>query len=160
MLNGKNDLEIVDWQNKLFSVGEYKVSSEVLAKINESFVGGFCDDEATKNTIKEIYEKYGYLIDTHTAVAFKVYSDYVAKTGDNTKTIIASTASPYKFAPSVLTALNQELSNDDFENLEKLSKYTNTEIPNSIKALKEKEIRFNGVIEKQEMKKAVSEFLK
>ena len=126
LLNGNNDEEIVDWQNKLFSVGEYKVNGEVLAKIKDSFVGGFCDDVATRNIIKETYDKYGYLIDTHTAVAFKVYEEYVEKTGDNTKTVIASTASPYKFAPSVLAALNQELSDDDFENLEKLSKYTNS----------------------------------
>ena len=160
LLNGKNDQEIVDLQNKLFSIGEYKVSNEVLEKISENFVGGCCDDAETKSTIKETYDKYGYLIDTHTAVAFKVYNDYVAKTGDNTKTVIASTASPYKFAPSVLNALNQVLCDDDFENLEKLSKYTNTQIPQSIKELKEKEIRFNGVIEKQEMKQAVAEFLK
>ena len=160
LLNGNNDEEIVELQNKLFSVGEYKVSAKVLEKINENFVGGCCDDQETKNTIKETFSKYGYLIDTHTAVAFKVYEDYVAKTGDNTKTVIASTASPYKFAPSVLSALNAELCDDDFENLEKLSKLTNTQIPKSIKELKEKEIRFNGVIEKNEMKTAVADFLK
>ncbi len=160
LLNGNNAEEIKSWQDKLFSVGEYSVPTSVKEKLSQSFVGGCCDDTATKQTIKEVFDKYGYLIDTHTAVAFKVYEDYVKNTGDSTKTVIASTASPYKFAPSVLTALNQELSDDDFENLENLSKKTNTVIPNSIKALKEKQIRFNGVIDKSDMKSAVSEFLK
>ncbi len=160
LLNGNNDAEIKDWQDKLFTVGEYSVTDAVKEKIAENFVGGFCDDNDTKATIKETFEKYGYLIDTHTAVAFKVYEDYVKNSGDNTKTVIASTASPYKFAPSVLTALDKELKEDDFENLDNLALFTNTMVPNSIKALKEKEIRFNKKIAKQEMKEAIKEFLK
>ena len=160
LLNNSNDIDIKNWQEKLFNEGEYEVPNLVKSELQKYFYGASCDDDGTKKTIKEVFDKYGYLIDTHTAVAFNAYSQYKNETNDNTVTVIASTASPYKFAPAVLKALNLELSIDDFENLNKLSQVTNTEIPENIKNLKNKKVRFCGVIENQEMAKAINNFLK
>ena len=160
LLNDGNDQEISNWQNELFTSGVYKVTDKCLKKLQNEFYGGCCDDEQTLKTIKEVFDKYNYLIDTHTAVAFKVYSDYVKNTKDLTKTVIASTASPYKFAPSVLEALDKPLTDDEFLNLNNLANTTNTEIPNNIKDLKDKTVRFSSVIEKQDMLQAIKDFLK
>ncbi|MBO5104404.1 MAG: threonine synthase, partial [Ruminococcus sp.] len=101
LLTDRNDSVIKEWFGKLSAEGRYEVSDEIKAKISEEFFAGFCDDVQTKNTIHEIYEKYSYTCDTHTAVAVKVYEDYKKLTGDTTKTVIASTASPYKFSNAV-----------------------------------------------------------
>ena len=117
--------------------------------------------ERTLETISGTFKNHNYLIDTHTAVAKAVYDDYVSKTGDNTVTVIASTASPYKFLNSVLEALNliEEEFNDDFSKLEKLSEVSNTIIPKSLSQLKDKEQIFNRTCEKDELSKIVSGYL-
>ena len=121
-LCGKDDAVIRDWFGKLSSEGKYTVSDSVKEKLQADFWGGFCDDEQTAATIKKTFEEYGYLCDTHTAVAVKVYQDYTAETGDKTKCIIASTASPYKFNDAVLAAItDQEIPADPFEQAEMLS---------------------------------------
>ena len=94
LVTGQDDALIRDWFNQLATNGKYEVNDTVKAVLKDEFFGGFCDDVDTKKTIKDIYDKYGYTCDTHTAVAVKVYQDYKAQTGDTTKTIIASTASP------------------------------------------------------------------
>ena len=93
--------------------GKYEVTDDIKSKIKEDFYAGFCDDEATKAAIKSVYEKYSYVCDTHTAVAVKVYEDYRRETGDTTRTLIASTASPYKFSASVLEAIAPDFSAED-----------------------------------------------
>ena len=139
--------------NALANEGKYTVSDEIKAKIKEEFYGGCADDEETLATIGETFEKYGYLSDTHTAVALKVYENYKKETGDNTVNIVASTASPYKFAAGVLRAIggNPE-GKDGFEILDELSEKSGTVIPKPLAGLKDKEIRFNTVCEKEEMK--------
>ena len=106
LMTGQNDAQIREWFGALSSEGKYEVSDEIKAKLKEDFAAGFCDDAETKDTIKRIYDKYSYTLDTHSAVAVKVYEDYKAETGDMTKTVIASTASPYKFSASVLEAMD------------------------------------------------------
>ena len=88
--------------------GRYEVDDDVKAKISELFWAGCCDDEQTQATIREIFESRQYLADTHTAVALNVYEQYVKEFGSEVPTIIASTASPYKFAPAVLGAISKE----------------------------------------------------
>ena len=105
LLTGEDDAQIREWFTALAEKGTYEVTDAVKAKLTEQFYGGFCDDAETKATIAELYQKYGYTCDTHTAVAVKVYEDYRKETGDTTKTLIASTASPFKFSASVLDAL-------------------------------------------------------
>ena len=152
ILTGENDAQINEWFGKLASEGRYEVSDEVKAKLTEEFAAGFCDDEQTKATIKRIYDKYSYTCDTHTAVAVKVYEDYKAATGDTTKTIIASTASPYKFSGSVLSAIGESGDADEFTLVDKLAEVSKLPVPASLAALKDKAVRFDKVIDKTEMK--------
>ena len=104
-LSGDNDEVTRGWMNALKSEGKYEVSDDVKAVINEKFYGGFCDDKNTEATIHEMFEQDKYLCDTHTAVAINVYKQYVEETGDKTPSVIASTASPYKFSKAVLEAV-------------------------------------------------------
>ncbi len=154
-LTDHNDKQVAAWQDSLKSEGKYTVSEEVLAKLKDIFFGGFCIEKQTALTIKNIFEKHGYLIDTHTAVAVSVYNDYKQETGDNRPTVIASTASPYKFANSVLEALGQTVPENEFDAAEKLFVTTNTNIPAPIAALKTAEVRFSNVCEKDDMNKVV-----
>ncbi|MBR6101560.1 MAG: threonine synthase [Ruminococcus sp.] len=151
-LCGENDSTIREWFGKLASEGRYEVSEDVKKVLSEEFYAGCCDDEQTKACIKEIYDKYSYTCDTHTAVAVKVYEDYKAATGDTTKTVIASTASPYKFSGSVLSAIGVDTDADEFALVDRLADASKLPIPASLAALKNKEIRFSETIDKSDMK--------
>ena len=152
-MTGQNDAQIREWFGALSSEGKYEVSDEIKAKLKEDFAAGFCDDAETKDTIKRIYDKYSYTLDTHSAVAVKVYEDYKAETGDMTKTVIASTASPYKFSASVLEAMDGKASDlDEYAMVDRLAELSGYEIPASLAALKTKAVRFSGVITKEEQK--------
>ena len=152
ILTGGDDVQIRDWFGKLAKDGRYEVTDEIKAKLQSDFVGGFCDDAETKKTIADFKAKYGYTLDTHTAVAVKVYLDYIAKTGDKTRTIIASTASPYKFSASVLDAIEgvQE-GTDEYAQVARLAEVSGFPIPQSLAALKDKPVRFSEVIAKEDM---------
>ena len=100
------------------------------------------------------------LHDTHTAVAVNAYEQYVEKTGDNRPVLIASTASPYKFAKSVLSALSDDIPESEFDTVDALSNLTNTQVPTPIAELKNATARFKDVYEKQDMYSAVCKCLK
>lgn len=151
-LCGENDAQIREWFGALSQSGRYEVTDEVKAVLKEEFYACCCDDVQTKACIKEIYDKYSYTCDTHTAVAVKVYEDYKAATGDTTKTVIASTASPYKFSGSVLDAIGVDTNADEFTLVEKLYEASKLPVPASLAALKEKEVRFSETVDKSEMK--------
>lgn len=160
-LSGENDAQIREWFGKLSKDGKYSVTPEVLEKIRADFYAGYCDDAQTKAAIKEVFESYSYLMDTHTAVAYKVYQDYKKATGDTTKTIVASTANPYKFGAAVMDALGGETKGlDEFTIIENLEKKTGTTIPAPLAATKNKAVRFTGSVEKQDMPEVVLGFLK
>ncbi|MBR5682207.1 MAG: threonine synthase [Ruminococcus sp.] len=153
LMTGRNDALIREWFGKLSSEGRYEVSDEVKAKLKEEFSAGFCDDSQTKNTIHSIYEKYSYTCDTHTAVAVKVYKDYKETTGDNTKTVIASTASPYKFSAAVLEALEGKASDiDEYDKVGRIAELSDIPVPAALADLKNKPERFNDVIDKADQK--------
>lgn len=153
LMCGQNDAQIREWFGALSSRGRYEVSDDIKAKLKEEFCAGFCDDEATKAAIKHIYDKYSYTLDTHTAVAVKVYEEYKAASGDSTRTVIASTASPYKFSASVLEAIEGRKSDlDEYAMLDRLAELSGCEIPAALAALKTKPVRFGGVITKEEQK--------
>ena len=160
-ISGKDDKLIAEYMDKLSKEGRYEIDDSLKEVIKQNFYGGFCDDEKTLETIKNTFVNNNYLIDTHTAVAKAVYDEYVRNTNDTKVTVIASTASPYKFLNSVLSAVDteNEKSDDDFYMLEKLSKCSDTPIPKSLKELKGKNIRFENICEKDEMKKSVGEYL-
>ncbi len=152
IITGQDDAQIKEWFGALAKEGRYEVSDEVKKVLSEEFYGGFCDDAQTKATIGEIYKKYSYTCDTHTAVAVKVYNDYKKETGDDTKTIIASTASPYKFSASVLEAIEGKTSDmDEYDMVNKLSELSDIPVPEALANLKDRERRFSDSIEKSEM---------
>ncbi len=150
------------YMTELKEKGVYTVNDSIKEKVAQNFYGGCADDEKCLATIKETYDKFGYVTDTHTAVAVSVHNEYVEKTGDNTKTIIASTASPFKFNGAVLGALagnDAILDLDEFRLLEKLSGDFELRIPQSLASLEEKEVRFEVVCDKNQMKAVINEFL-
>ena len=151
-LADENDETIAKWMNELSAEGKYEVSADVKEKVLSLFDAGCCDDEETKDTIGKTYEN-GYLLDTHTAVAVKVYRDYVAETGDNTPTVIASTANPYKFSAAVLKAVcDKDLEGvDEFAQVDLLREITGEICPEQLATLKGKEPRFTSCCEKENM---------
>lgn len=155
-----DDKYISEIQKQLSETGKYQVTSEIKEKLSELFYAGFCDEEGTLKTIGDTFREYGYLCDTHTAVAVKVYNDYAEKTGDKKPVVIASTASPYKFSKSVLSAVSTLSDSDEFKTVELLSEETGTPVPTPIADLKNAEIRFKDVCEKQDMYSAVCKALK
>ena len=154
-LSGNDDKAVAKTQNDLAETGIFTVSEGVKAKMSDLFYGGCCDDNATVDTIKELFAEYGYLCDTHTAVAMNVYKQYVKETGDDRPTVIASTASPYKFAASVLSAVSDKTADSEFGTVKLLSSETKTEIPAPIAALETAEVRFKNLCEKEEMLESV-----
>lgn len=157
-LTSRDHKKVARWMEELATNGKYQVDGAVLEQLKENFYAGCCDDDETKNTIKQIYQTDNYLCDTHTAVAVNVYQQYVKAANDvDTPAIIASTASPYKFADSVLNAVsdkpNQESS--EFEKTQELSKLTGTPIPAPIAGLESKPVRFSNVCKKEEMSRVV-----
>ncbi|MDE6733718.1 MAG: threonine synthase [Oscillospiraceae bacterium] len=159
-LTGENDALINEWFGALKSSGRYEVNADVKKKLGELFWAGCCDDTQTKAQIRKTFEEEHYLLDTHSAVAVKVYDDYRKATGDDTKTIIASTANPYKFGRAVYDAVNGgDQPDDEFELIAKLEAATDTKMPAPLAATKDKAVRFEGVVEKQQMGGVVLDFL-
>ena len=157
-ISGKNCNIIKDYMEALARDGRYEVSDEMKAQITDVLWGGCCDDNDTLLTIKDTFENYGYIMDTHTAVGKNVYDQYLFETGDNTKTVILSTASPYKFNNSVLTALegSETLENKtEFELLDELNAKSSLDIPKSLDELRYKTPRFNDSVEKDKLKEFV-----
>ena len=150
-LCGGDDKCVAALQSELSKNGKFTVSDDVKNAFADIFYGGCCDDEATLDTIKQTYEKYGYLCDTHTAVAVKVAEQYRAETGDNIPMLIASTASPYKFAKSVLSAVSDKTADSEFEYVRILNSVTNAAVPSPIAALENAKVRFNCVCDKDKM---------
>lgn len=156
-LTGNDDAKVAEYMKSLSETGKYTVDDSVKAKLDELFFGGSCDDKGTQATIKKTYDEEHYLCDTHTAVAVNVYEQYVEKTGDKaTPAIIASTASPYKFAKNVLGSIAPEaVSDDEFATVKELSKLTGTEVPKPLAELENAEVRFTTTCAADEMKDVV-----
>ena len=161
-ISERDDKLVAELMKSLTEFGEYKVDDKMKAKISDLFYGGFCDDDKTRATIKKCKDEFGYVIDTHTAVAKAVHDEYIEKTGDITKTVIASTASPFKFNQSVLIALGgyeAVAQKDEFTLLDELSQKSGMTIPKSLSELKTKNRIFDLVCEKEQMQDVVNDFL-
>lgn len=162
LLSGKDHAKVNEWMKSLKETGAYEVDADTKAKISDLFWAGFADDEKTFSAIHDTYETYRYVMDTHTAVAKYVYDAYVKETGDTTKAVIASTASPFKFSPNVLKSLDESISLEglsEMETLKVLSEYSETKIPVGLSSATELPVRFDKVIERTEMEAAVSDWL-
>ena len=155
-LSGEDDKKVASFMASLSSEGAYTVDEEIKASLEKYFWGGYCNDADTQKTIGDLYKNENYLADTHTAVAVNVYEQYVSETGDNTPVVIASTASPYKFAKAVLSAVTDgELPSDEFAMVDELSAKTGTEIPAPLAGLKNAQERFSFECAVDEMAQTV-----
>ncbi|MBE5841001.1 MAG: threonine synthase [Butyrivibrio sp.] len=156
---GNDSAKDADLMAKLSNDGKYEISDDMRAKL-DSFYGGYATEEETFATIKKVFDGAGYLIDTHTAVASAVYDKYKKETGDDKVTVIASTASPFKFTRSVMNALGHgDDSKDDFALADELSAISKVDIPEAVTSIRTAEIRHKTVVDKTEMEKAVKNFL-
>jgi len=159
---GCDSMRIAEWMKELKDTGKYKVSGITKQKINEIFWGGYSSEKATKAAIRSTQDEHSYLMDTHTAVGKDVYAQYVNETNDTAKTIIVSTASPFKFSRSVLSALTDDdklMEMDEFSLLNILSEKSGLKLPKALAQLNGKKIRFKDCTTKQDMKKIIDKAL-
>ena len=154
LLSGRDGQVIRRWMEELEQKKVYTVSDTVQEALKD-FYGGFCTEQETLDTIGEMYREHRYLMDTHTAVAYKVYRDYVKMSGDQTPTLIASTASAYKFAEAVSEAIGLEQGEDGFAAMRKLEEETGVRIPAGLRDLDKKPVLHKGVCETEQMAEVV-----
>ena len=153
-LTNADSTKVGTWMKQLNDNGQYKVDEEVLSSIKENFWSDFADDFKTAETIKTVYEKDGYTLDPHTAVAWYVADKYKETTKDLLPTVIVSTASPYKFNENVLGALDNQVVaklQDEFEVLDKLAEITGVKVPVALTNLRNAKIIHNDKCKKEEM---------
>ena len=155
-----DDILVAEYMRSLNEKGSYTVGSDIFNVLSDNFVGGFCSDADTKITIASVYNKHNYLIDTHTAVAYKLMNDYRNTYASKRPTVVVSTASPFKFCDSVLNALGENIDAKGTELIKKLSECTGVKAPMPLSDLDKREKRFELVINKQEMRQTVTDFLK
>ncbi|CCZ04662.1 threonine synthase [Eubacterium sp. CAG:603] len=143
----------------LTTTGKYDITDDMRAELKD-FYGNYATEKETAEIIKDIYEKTGYIIDTHTAVAAVVSRKYLKDTNDTNKLVIASTASPFKFTRSVMNAINSKYdSMGDFELVDELSKIGNVKVPNAIEEIRNAKVLHDTVCEVDEMTDVVKKFL-
>lgn len=151
--------KIKSYMDDLNQNGVYEISSDLLEKIQDVFKAGWLNEDEVLDTIKTCFEQTGYLLDTHTAIGYGVYKEYQKASGDETKTIILATASPYKFADSVYKALtDQNLS--EYQAIEAVYEKTGVDIPKPLVQLDQKEILHQKVIDKDDIIHEISQKIK
>lgn len=157
-----NSEQVKAWMSELNGEGVYKVDEKTLKKMQMLFVGGFADDTGVTKTILDVYDRTDNVVDTHTAVGFNIYNRYHTRSGDETKTVFASTASPFKFSAAVMDAIRGEGFSDGKsveEVIKELSDESGLEIPEAIKDLSKKPILHTDVIDKEQMEDKVRSIL-
>ena len=156
---GNSAEENAEFMKQLSETGKYTITDQMKKNLFH-FYGNYATTDEVAETIRQVYEEDGYILDTHTAVAVKVYDKYREETGDKTPTIIASTASPYKFTRSVMTAIDPTYdSKGDFELVDELEKLSAVKVPQAIEDIRSAEVVHNTVCDKEEMEKVVRNFL-
>ncbi len=158
-LSGQDDALVRRYMSELASKGKYTVSPTIRRKLGSLFAAGFCDDAQTQKVIGRMWQEHGYLIDPHTAVAFDVLDQYRKETGDETPTVVVSTASPFKFCDSVLGALGVSELAEGTDILDQLADLTGVAAPAPLAGLKSKKARFQDNVTKEHMVDKVMEML-
>ncbi|MBQ1547950.1 MAG: threonine synthase, partial [Lachnospiraceae bacterium] len=159
-LTGEDAKKNASFMKALSESGKYEITDDMRKELS-AFYGGFATEEETAEEIKTVYENAGYIIDTHTAVASRVYRKYKEETGDNSVTVIASTASPYKFTRSVMKAIGKDdPALSDLQLTDKLCEVSGVAIPNAIKEIKDANIRHTTECDIDKMPETVKDFLK
>ena len=143
----------------LKTTGKYEITADMKAKL-DSFYGNYASEQETGKTIKNLYEKTGYVIDTHTAVASCVYNKYESEASDGKTTVIASTASPFKFTRAVMGAIDSAYEKEeDFVLVDKLSEIAKVDVPNAIEEIRSAAVLHDTVVEVADMCAEVKRFL-
>lgn len=156
---GNDAKKNAEFMAALSRTGQYRITEEMSSQLTD-FYGNYANEQETAARIRELYEKTGYVIDTHTAVASAVCRKYREETGDTRKTVIASTASPFKFTRSVMNAIDSKYdSMSDFELVDELSRLANVKVPNAIEEIRTAPVVHDTVCEKEEMKQTVEKIL-
>ena len=155
-LAGKDSMVVKGWMEELKSTGRYDIGSELASKLKDEFTGGYAEESECADAIGYLFDEYGYLVDPHTAVGYAVGSAY----SDEGQMIFVSTASPVKFAASVLSSIGESVPSDDKKALLKLEKVTAFDIPQSVSDLFGMEERFTSVISTKEVQTKIVEFAK
>ncbi|MBE5958309.1 MAG: threonine synthase [Lachnospiraceae bacterium] len=156
---GEDAVKNSELMNSLSTTGKYDITPEMKKELAD-FYGNYATEAETAEEIKGVYDRTGYVMDTHTAVASCVYRKYVADTKDDNVTVIASTASPFKFTRSVMNAIDPKYdSMGDFELVDELSKIGNIKVPNAIEEIRNAERRHNNFCKADEMEDIVKKFL-
>ena len=157
---GRDAQKNAELMQELSKDGKYEITSEMKDNMKD-FYGNYASEGETAQTIKDLYEKTGYVIDTHTAVAATVLHKYRKATGDETKAVVASTASPFKFTRSVMDAIDKAKydSMSDFELVDELSRIANVTVPNAIEEIRTAPVLHDTVCDKEDMKAVVMKFL-
>jgi threonine synthase len=159
-MTGHDAEKINGWYDDLKTTGRFEIDEATKAKIKDIFVGEWTTEEETQATIAQVFEEYNYTLDTHTAVGIDSYQKYLKESGDQTVTIVDSTANPYKFSKSVLEALEGESQEEnEFKILDTLNQVTGLEIHRGLQDLEEKEIRHNRSCASQEITAEIKDIL-
>ncbi len=159
LIAGEDSDKTKEFMKNLVSGGKYEITADMKAKLAD-FEAGFATQDETLARIKSLYDNTGYVLDTHTAVASYVYDKYRKESGDQTKTLIASTASPFKFTPNVMKAIAPDkISDDNFAMADELSKLANVAVPKAIEEIKTAPIKHTKVVDVKDMPDAVRDFL-
>ena len=159
LLAGEDDKKTQELMSELKEKGIYTISDDMKAQLKE-FVGGYATEDEVKQTIHDIYKETGYVMDTHTAVAATVYQAYRKESKDEHKTVIASTASPYKFARSVMTAIDEKYNKlEEFPLIDELQKVSGMAIPKAIEEIRNAQILHNTECDVDKMEDTVKMIL-
>ena len=150
LLSG-DDGYVASLMAELNEKGQYKVSEELLGKLQAEFACGCCDDAAAAETIGRVWAQEKYLCDPHTAVAWHVAEAFGRNCADGAPVVMLSTANPYKFPAAVLSALGQPVCEDEFAVMEALHAYTGVAVPKNLAALRQKTVRHRDVIAREDM---------
>ncbi len=157
-----NASRVRQWMADLGEKGWYTVDDTTREQVQSIFWSDYADDAATMSSIKEIYRRYGYVVDTHTAVGLHVYNRYRQSTGDDRLTVVLSTASPFKFNASVARALlgeEQTMGLDEFALLQLLSDFSGLPVPSALSDLANRPVRHTTVVDRDQMPEAVLDFV-
>ncbi|AGL01590.1 threonine synthase [Desulfoscipio gibsoniae] len=161
-LTGHDAARVRQWMADLMAKGRYTVDDETREQVQSLFWSEYADDTATMSSIKDTHRRYGYVVDTHTAVGLYVYHRYRQSTGDERPTVVLSTASPFKFNASVARALlgeEQTSGRDEFELLQMLSDFSGLPVPPGLSGLSRRPVRHTTVVDREQMPQAVLNFV-
>jgi len=160
-ISGRDDHKVSCWMSNLKENNNFDIGSDFLSELKNSFWGGWADEEKTKKAIKEVFDKFGYTMDPHTAVAKSVLDDYREYSNDGRKCLLVSTASPFKFSKDVLDAIQgyTDDSVSEFGLLRKLSDLSKMRIPSSLESLENKEVFHSTKCNKKDLKNTILKIL-